>query len=77
MSMRSIQLKAMDGHFKERPDEKDLQGFKGFLLYHARVSCTLNHENNDVMMLITKSAFDCYVSSEQYDVYTLVSGANG
>jgi hypothetical protein len=64
--------------FKERPDEKDIQVFKGFLLYHARVSCTLNRplDENDVMMVITKSAFDCYLSSEDYHIDMLASGAN-
>jgi hypothetical protein len=64
--------------FKERPDEKDIQVFKGFLLYHTRMSCTLNRQldENDVMMVITKSAFDCYLSSEDYHVDMLVSGAD-
>ncbi len=46
--------------FRSRPDEKEIQVFKGLLLYHARLSNTLNRplNENDVMMLITKSVFD-------------------
>jgi hypothetical protein len=64
--------------FKARPDEKEIQVFKGLLLYHARLSYTLNRplNENDVMMLITKSVFDCYLSSDDYHVDMLTSGAN-
>ena len=56
--------------FKERPLDKDLQVFKGFLLYHARITRKLNQllDAEDVTMLITKSVFDCYLSSEDYQV---------
>jgi hypothetical protein len=64
--------------FRSRPDEKEIQVFKGLLLYHARLSNTLNRplNENDVMMLITKSVFDCYLSSEDYHVDMLTSGAD-
>jgi hypothetical protein len=33
-------------------------------------------DENDVMMVITKSTFDCYLSSEDYHVDMIVSGSD-
>jgi hypothetical protein len=64
--------------FKARPSEKDLQVFKGFLLYYARVSHKSHWklDANNVMMVINKSVFDCYLYSDDYHVDMLASGAD-
>ena len=63
--------------YKERPLDKDLQVFKGFLLYCARMASKLKRvlEDDDIMAVITKFTFDCYLSSEAYRIDMLRSGA--
>ena len=79
MSMHSIlRLKTMDGAYKayKRPLDKDLQVFKGFLLYCARMASKLKRvlEDDDIMTVITKFTFDCYLSSEAYRIDMLRYG---
>ena len=64
------------GAYKKRPLEKDIQVFKGLLLFHARMSRSLNRrlDADDVMTLFTKSVFYCYLHSEEYRFDMFTSG---
>jgi hypothetical protein len=66
------------GVYKKRPLEKDIQVFKGLLLFHARMSRSLNRrlDADDVMTLFTKSVFYCYLHSEEYCFDMFTSGPN-
>ena len=66
--------------FKEMSYEKYIQVFKGFILYHSRVSCNLNQplDVDDVIMLITslRLIVTFLSSSDDYHFGIVALGVN-